>query len=170
MSNPFSSPASDSGAHDTDDAPLADLGSRFFAKLIDNALVFIPIVLAGVLSVPFAGEPGEDPPPAVLLFMGLALLVVFVLQIYQWIQIASVGQSIGKSLLGIKIVKVDGSPVDFISGVLIRIWVPNFAMGVLNQCCMGWVIVLADAIPALQPDRRAIHDHLAGTKVVVATD
>lgn len=163
VSDPFA-PPSDA----TDDAPLADLGSRFVAKLIDGAIAMIPLVIAGVLIVPFVGEPGDDPPPIAMIIMLLGLCVVFAIQIYQWVQISSTGQSIGKGLVGIRIVKVDGSPVDFISGVIIRMWVPNAVAGLLNQCCLGWIVWIADVIPALQPDRRTIHDHLAGTKVIVA--
>ena len=47
------------------------------------------------------------------------------LSICQWTLIARTGQSLAKRWLGIRIVKVDGSPVNFASGVALRVWIPQ---------------------------------------------
>jgi uncharacterized RDD family membrane protein YckC len=49
---------------------------------------------------------------------GIAWLGVLLLQAYL---VTTTGQSIAKRWFRIKIVKVDGSPVNFVSGVLLRI-------------------------------------------------
>jgi uncharacterized RDD family membrane protein YckC len=90
--------------------------------------------------------------------------------IWQWVSITNSGQSFGKRLVGIRIVRTDGSPVDFVRGVVLRMWVISFVTGVANQCCLGWLVFLADILPIFGQERRCLHDQIADTKVVVATD
>jgi uncharacterized RDD family membrane protein YckC len=170
MSTPFDSPQSAALSY-ADDLVLADLGSRFGAKLLDGlvaALPFLPAVLAiwGYQAV--YGDMPEDPPPVILAITALGMVGVLGVGVYQWIAISRTGQSIGKKYLGIRIVRLDGSPVDFVSGVILRSWILGFATGVLNQCCLGWIVTLVDVVMIFGEERRCLHDVLAGTKVVVA--
>jgi hypothetical protein len=56
---------------------------------------------------------------------GSALIVVLsiaALWAYQWYLLSTTGQTLGKRWSGIRIVKVDGSPLTFVSAVLVRSW------------------------------------------------
>jgi uncharacterized RDD family membrane protein YckC len=66
--------------------------------------------------------------------------------------------------MGIKIVKMDGSPCGFVSGVLLREIVLSGA-GFIPF--IGKVIGLVDAVMIFGDQRRCLHDQLAGTKVVL---
>ena len=170
--NPYEAPAHDEprgrAAHD---APLAPLGLRFAGAVVDILILgscFIPGVLAVVLLPETLDEWGDpEPHPAALAVIGLGLLAVFGVSIYQWVLISTTGQSLGKKAVGTRIVKLNGEPVDFVSGVLLRVWILNFVTGILNQCCLGWIVTLVDCLFIFQPDRRCLHDHLAGTKVIL---
>ena len=82
--------------------------------------------------------------------------------------IATQARTFGKRMTGIRIVQLDGTPVDFVRGIILRLWVLGFVAGIANQCCLGWVVFLIDVLPIFGQDRRCLHDHIAGTKVVVA--
>jgi len=83
--------------------------------------------------------------------------------IYQWVLISRTGQSLGKKWTGIRIELVDGNRIGFASGVVLRNWVPKL-MGVLPY--LGFLFQLADILFIFRQDRRCIHDHIAGTRVV----
>ena len=103
------------------------------------------------------------------------------------------GQSIGKLLLGARVVRTDGSAVDFLRGVLLRSWtlgaLPLVAAGIFAARseagysartffeAIPTVPVLGVGLVALgigtmsfatAKDRRGVHDRIAGTKVVAA--
>lgn len=137
--------------------PLASPGTRLGAHLLDGFLYFG----ASLLAVP-AVAVSED------LAGGVATLAMLALAIYQWYLLSTTGQSLAKKWLGIRIVKVDGSPVDFVSAVLLRSWV-YWALVVFGSVIViGSVLPLVDALMIFGDERRCLRDHLAGTKVVQA--
>ncbi|HHH31238.1 MAG TPA: RDD family protein [Polyangiaceae bacterium] len=103
------------------------------------------------------------------------------------------GQSIGKLLLGARVVRTDDRPVDFLRGVLLRTWTlgalplvaaaifaarseagysaRTFFEAIVTVPVFG-VTLLALGIGtvsvAMAKDRRGLHDRIAGTKVVAA--
>jgi uncharacterized RDD family membrane protein YckC len=94
------------------------------------------------------------------LFSGIAWLGLLLLQAYL---VTRRGQSLAKGWLGIKIVKLDGSPVNFVSGVLLRHWL-FFALQYVPK--IGVVLSVADPLLIFRSDRRCAHDLIAGTKVI----
>ena len=169
MSNPFDAPVGGS-APGRDDGSMAGLGQRFAAKLIDgfaSVLAMAPGLVFVTLDP--ASADGGDPGPlgmiGVLLFLVGALAVAG----YQWYLTSTQGRTIGKGLIGIHMRKVDGSPVDFVSGVVLRSWIVGFAGGMANAIScglLGWVVPLVDAVVIFGAERRCIHDMLAGTVVL----
>ncbi len=114
------------------------------------------------------------------------LVGLFVLQAYM---AATRGQSIGKRLWGMRVVRVDGTPVRFWRGLLLRSWllglVPLVVAGVLARpfgarefflAIPRWptlavaaaVVALAAGTLAMSREQRGVHDWVAGTKVVGA--
>jgi uncharacterized RDD family membrane protein YckC len=91
---------------------------------------------------------------------GVAYLALVGLQAYL---IATTGQSIGKRWFKIKIVKLDGSQVNFVTGVLVRQWLITLLQYIPG---IGSVTSLIDVLFIFRADRRCIHDFLAGTKVI----
>lgn len=137
--------------------PLAGLGARFAGALVDG-LAMMALAIPGFIMLASAnGSPDEA---VMLLGIGAPILVV---TIVQWYLIATSGQSIGKKLLGTKIIKMDGSDVDFVSGVILRSWVT----GALAQIPIaGGIIGLVDALMIFGDERRTLHDRIAGTQVI----
>ena len=78
------------------------------------------------------------------------------------------GQTLGKRLTGIRVVARDGSPVTLRSALL-REALARY----LLFCCLGllllWLPLALDYLwPAWDPERLALHDHIASTRVVRA--
>lgn len=130
----------------------ASIGARFAAKSIEFVL-FIIITVAAIIPGAISDDSNQ-----MLMNMLIAWLGWF---IYVAIHLSMKGQTIGKWLLGIKIVRVDsGAEGGFIHNVLLRV--------VANQV-IGWLIPLYSIVDILfifSGDARCIHDKIAGTRVI----
>lgn len=149
---------------------LADRGTRLGAVLIDGLLTVAAALPAGAVLFFMVGmnRGSFDRGDAELLVygsMGVMGLMVLAFMIYQWYLIATTGQSLAKKWLGIKIVRVDGSPVGFVNGVILRSWVTG---ALSNIPVLGPIVGLVDALMIFGEERRCLHDHIAGTRVIVA--
>ena len=122
--------------------PLAERGTRLLAALIDSAALITIIALAAASG-----------PTAVL----LSMLTYILLQGYL---LSVEGQTIGKSLMKIKIVREeDGSNPGFYHAVFLRYFLPMLMS-------MVPLLGLIDILYIFREDRRCIHDHLADTIVI----
>ena len=75
------------------------------------------------------------------------------------------GQSVGKRLLGIKIVRTDGARAGLGRIFSLRILVPNV---IYMVPILGALFALVDALFIFRDDRRCIHDLMADTQVIAA--
>ena len=122
---------------------LAGLGSRLMAAVIDSAAV-VAIYLVGLLM---------DAPT-------LLILGVVGIGIYQMYLLTTLGQTIGKKVLNIRIVKIDtGENGGFMTNVGMRL-VLNGLLGFIP------LYALVDVLFIFRADRRCIHDMIAGTRVI----
>ncbi|MFV8752136.1 RDD family protein [Nannocystaceae bacterium ST9] len=131
---------------------LAERGTRLGAVIVDNML-YAGAIFVGALPASVMGEEA-----AII----AGVLAVLALAVYQWVLVANTGQSLAKRWFGIRIVKLDGSLPGFVHGVLLRSWVTGLITSLIS------ILGLVDALLIFGDDRRCLHDHLAGTKVVVA--
>ena len=60
-------------------------------------------------------------------------------------------------------IKVDGQDVNFVSGVVMRSWVPGFISAIPLVGMLFWLI---DPLVIFGEERRCVHDVMAGTKVI----
>jgi uncharacterized RDD family membrane protein YckC len=168
-------------------AQLAERGTRLLAATIDElillgislpmALGAIPALIAAFgetdvqaldsdsLSATFAGLPTAQlvhtllsSPGTILTAIGLVAWCV----ITTWL-VATNGQSIGKRLVGIKIVRTDGSRAS-----LARIFLLRNAVNALPNLLpyVGWLYQLIDPLLIYQASRQCVHDKIADTIVV----
>jgi uncharacterized RDD family membrane protein YckC len=180
--NPYAPPSPDfqpMGAPiDPGELVLADRAVRLGAYLLDGLLTFLTLLPAlgffvysgftAEMSKHRSGSSGIGSLDSAELAMFGVLSMVLMLPLigYQWYLIAKTGQTLGKKWTGIRIVKMDGSPVDFVSGVILRNWVMRAAGFVpYLGSCVGLVDIL---MIFFNDEKRCVHDFIAGTKVVVA--
>ena len=129
---------------------LAKIQSRLGASLIDCLVIFLPIIVVMPFENTILGP----------ILQGIAGLVFFGIAIFQVVLLSKHGQTIGKKLLNIKIVKRDTRENGgFVTNVVLR--------GVVN----GLISIiplypLIDILLIFSEERRCIHDRIAGTIVV----
>jgi uncharacterized RDD family membrane protein YckC len=155
---------------------LADRGARLLAASIDELIVlgaFLPMLFGAVPTLVNLASGSVDPLAldtgdivgAMLRGPGITITVVALLLwcgITAWL-VASNGQSIGKRLVGIKVVRSDGSRASFARIFLLR----NVVNGLPNLLpYVGWLYQLADPLLIYQDSRRCLHDMIADTTVV----
>jgi uncharacterized RDD family membrane protein YckC len=136
----------------------ATRGSRFTANLVDNFfVVLLPLVavIVGSVVIPKGSEQG------IFLMLGAFLAggVACVAQIFAQV---SWGQSVGKRILGIKVVRMNGEPIELWRILVLR----NLVVQLGAQLC--GVLGLVDALMIFGDQQRCLHDYLADSMVIVA--
>jgi uncharacterized RDD family membrane protein YckC len=128
---------------------------RLAAAIIDNALLYLPFVfLYSFLISSFDSDIGK--------FIALLLAVIimeFAIVGFNIYFLVKNGQTIGKKLLHIKIVNLDGSKTSFSTLIFLR----GLLTGILAVVPLFSIV---DACFIFREDRRTLHDMIAGTIVV----
>ena len=173
MTNPYAPPTA--AVRDIVDPSIrsvpAERSTRLGAAILDSIIfmlmVYTPLLLGGV----FAGltampeNPSEETVAAAgtaMVVSGLFTLVGFVV----WATITILymrrtGQSIGKKVCGIKVVRSDGSPVSLSR----LIWLRNVVNWIISIVPLYGLI---DTLFIFGESRQCLHDKLADTIVVKA--
>lgn len=142
---------------------------RMLAALVDTVLVAgvatgVTVGAALILNIPLPGA-RELGPDFVLagvldrnpLALGAAGLFVGIGALYQIYLGGIVGQTVGKRLLGLRVISIRGGSPGPARGIL------RFVLLALSvmPAGLGWLWCLFDR------EHRALHDHLCGTHVIV---
>lgn len=164
----------------------ADRGSRLMARIIDwiiDIIASIPglIVLwpqaMELVKLIMASARGEQPDvgqldvPRFILGFALLLLCALLVTVIQAWMLSVRGQSIGKRIVGLRVVKADGSAAGFVNGWLMRELLIT-AIGIAASMVPFLGIVLRPAFHLVdwcmifRDDERCLHDQIAATKVV----
>lgn len=147
---------------------LASLGQRLGAALLDGLIAFvvvgIPYVVAGVSMATAEHNHDTGMPPGAVGGFAVAGVAFLGLMIYNLVLLTKQGQTIGKKLLGIRIVShPDGQRAGFVKAVLLR----GFVNGIIGAIpLLGLLYSLTDICFIFREDRRCIHDLIASTQVV----
>ena len=143
---------------------------RFLARIIDGillgvagAVVRVPLTLLGIGAVGFS-IPSDSSEimaalPAILQLVILSTTIQLAMHVaYEVYFVSTRGATPGKIALGIKIVRADGSavPVDLAFGRYFAQWLSVFTF------MIGYIIAGFDE------EKRSLHDHICGTRVVYA--
>ena len=146
-------------------AELADRGLRLAAVLLDS-IVFGVMIYLPLFIMAFAADTAgqtEGGGSETLVIVGGSLMLVGAVA-WAWLTIRYVvanGQSIGKKMVGIKVVRTDGTPAS-----LGRIfWLRNVVNGLVSIIPL---YALIDALFIFGESRRCLHDKIADTIVVKA--
>jgi uncharacterized RDD family membrane protein YckC len=142
--------------------PLSSRWHRLLASLVDTI-----ILMAVVLPLEWlAGSFGRMQNSALLdpetILWSAASFGIWVL--INWTPLLD-GQTIGKRVLKIKVVRKDGSPCDRKHNILWRM-LPIQAVVLIPL--IGVLVALADCFSIFRSSRYTLHDDVAGTKVVDA--
>lgn len=137
---------------------------RLWAVIIDG-LIFFPLAL-GMGAAAYMMKIGSLSSGVGLMVsaaLGLGMLGLAGYQIYL---LSAAGQTIGKRQMGLRIVRVkDLANGGFVTNVLMR-GVVRAIIGMIP--IVGTIFVFADPLCIFRADRRCLHDHIAGTCVIIA--
>jgi uncharacterized RDD family membrane protein YckC len=137
---------------------LAERGTRLVAVFVDQAALSLPFILFMFTGLLMSGSGFKS----VASLIGLGLLGSLGVAGYQLYLLATVGQSLGKRMMGIKVVRTDGTPVDLARLIFLRNVVP-----VIIGMCTWNLFSLVDTLCIFTEQRRCLHDHIADTQVIV---
>jgi len=162
---------------------LASLGQRFGAKMIDWLLLLLPVyvLLIAIMDATFEAKilALREDPTAMMEALKMQITqsleagnqtvlamygVIIALMIANVVLLTLRGQSIGKLLTGIQIVRAqDQLRAGFVKAVMLR-W---FLFAVINSIqFIGLPLMLGDFLLIFRSDRRCLHDLVADTVVV----
>ena len=132
---------------------LATWGQRALGYLVDAgfsvAIIIVGFILGAILGVVSSS--------LTLLVMFVAYIAAFAYWIIQLIRQGNTGQTIGKKIIGLKLLKEEtGQPVG--TGLSIGRWFAHIVDSI--TCYIGWLLPLWDA------KHQTIADKLVGTVVV----
>ncbi|ELB87706.1 RDD domain containing protein [Rhodococcus wratislaviensis IFP 2016] len=138
----------------------AELGMRIAARLLDFLFAGIIMVAVNLAIVGVGLVAGL--PDGLLSIALLANMIVLPLT-YEWVQLALWGATLGKRVLGLKVVRTDGTPLSWpvaagralLNAPYVSSWLILMVLPLANFICM-----LADS-----PERRGLHSR--ATKTVV---
>ena len=139
---------------------MASIGKRFGALMIDSVLVnvvAIPVMFGGVGAMVASsdGRQTSEDTAALIMFGLMGIIGIWVLFYMTWF-VGRFGATPGKMLLGIKIVRSDGSPVSYLRAFA-RFWAHQLSGSIMY---IGYIMALFDE------QKRGLHDHICDTRVI----
>ena len=141
------------------DNELAGRGARFFASLIDGLITLAVMWVASIVTPwsPFRQHALLSPAPV------NAIIVFAIFVVLQGYLLTTRGQTIGKTMLGLRIVRADGTQASFGRLVLLR-----YGVGALLHVVpgIGQIYGIVDALLIFRLSRKCLHDNIADTIVV----
>lgn len=159
---------------DTVEVELAGAWERVGAHLLNNVFTFIAAVPIGI-----GAAMSKDAHNLSGVFW-LSILVFIAYGVYQVWLMSTTGQSLGKKLLGLRVVKTTGEEVGFVNVVLLREVVYGLGVGVLTSVfsfmgdagnAIGTLVSLGIGIANIvmlfsHSERRVLWDMVADTVVI----
>jgi len=141
---------------------LASIGQRFAARLIDGLIFLVPYL---ALTVPLVEE-NTDGDLTLPMWTTWAMLAASA--IYEVILVAVRGQTIGKAVMKVRVVRADGTgQLPSLGASAIRFLLPAVVAGIpVVTLQVASLLIYAWAI--WDPNRQGLHDKAAGTVVVRA--
>jgi len=136
----------------------AGFGARFVAYLIDNILLSVVGCVIGFVFGLAAGLSSGMDSQSVATGVQLVAnaLGMLVSAAYFTFMIGAKGQTVGKMVMGLKVLRADGGEVGF--GLAFLRWIGYLISSVI--CLIGFIMA------GFRDDRKALHDLIFSTQVV----
>lgn len=162
MNNVYKPPESDLMPELTENNRLASRSKRLWASMIDGLIIMLIAMPIMYYTGGFEGiADGKQPTLEYNLMMGLVGMISFIL--FNAKLLIQNGQTIGKKLLGIKIVNLNGDVPSLKKHLLVR-YAVYFLPGQVPT--IGPLFSTINILFIFGKQKRCVHDLVAGTKVV----
>jgi len=166
QANPYAPPKAFVQDVAEDNAPVQPAGRllRLGAVLLDSLIpiipVYAPLLLSGIIDIENRRLNYGAVPVLAWVWAALAFAAWIALTIYF---VVKNSQTVGKKLLGIKVVRKDGSRI----GIGRLFWMRN-VLANLPAIILGGLWTIIDSLTIFGEQRQCIHDKIADTIVVTA--
>ena len=160
--NPYAAPEADVTVDTSGD--LASRGARLGGAILDGliamAVIWPTMYLAGIFDAAVSGtmSTGQSLAIVVIGFGGFLVLNGYLL--------AKHGQTIGKKIVGTRIVSVENNQILPFGKLLLLRYVPVWVVSYIPV--IGAIAGLVNPLFIFREDRRCVHDLIAGTRVINA--
>ncbi len=165
--NPYAPPQADlTPEFGPNEKPLASIWMRLVSQIVDGIIAAVILVTLQYLTGSFGRIQAAAAEGNIIVlesFLWIPVQIAVMLGI-NWNFLLQ-GQTIGKKLLKMRIVRKDGSPIDR-TRIITHRFLPVAL--VANVPVIGSFAVLVDALCIFRGGRNTLHDDIADTKVVVA--
>lgn len=149
----------------------AGRAQRLLAVIIDSMVIGIPAIMLAIALPAYqayllrAGGEAPDIDSILVVVMIVLGILVLAYAAYQLYWLWKNGQTLGKKIMKIKIVRGDGSRASFPRLFFVRALVPGL-VGAIPL--VGMLFSLTDALFIFGEPQRCVHDYLADTIVINA--
>jgi uncharacterized RDD family membrane protein YckC len=155
---------------------LAPWGRRAVAYILDGIIVGVITALIIVLitgaagGVGFLGGDATGYGALVVGFLFSTLIATAVALLYSPIwMVRTNGQTLGKQLMGIRVIRPDGRPIEFLYALVREVVVKTFLFAGLGGSITFGLVWLLDCLwPLWDDENRALHDMIVNSRVVRA--
>ncbi len=178
--NPYEAPKSDIGFFDQIDAQnlsqkYASRGSRFGAAILDTIFLIIPLFILffafGLVDFLATGDTDSTFLDLMFdtqsnLFMEMFISLAFAFGLFVLVQgyfIYTSSQTLGKKILGMKVVDLEGKPVSGNHYLFLR-YLPMTTASYLPL--IGGIIAIINCLMIFRADHNCLHDDIAKTRVI----
>jgi uncharacterized RDD family membrane protein YckC len=147
--------------------PLASWGTRLGAAVIDFLILLVPVIALVVIVVAVAvGDDTAGWVTGVVSFLAYAVVALFYAPVLMAREGAHNGQTWGKQLFRIRVVRTSGAPMDFTWSACREAGVKGLALGFASTFIPLIPYLLDFLWPLWDDQNRALHDMVVSTHVV----
>ena len=159
--NPYAAPFSRLEDTNTQVLHLATRLSRLGAYLLDMMSIALVAIIAAIV-LPAVSKSNETAGNVAIALIGIGVLIIAAIQI---VFLHKYGQTIGKRLVGIKVVQTDGSRCELWRFFVLRYFVPGL-LGAIPL--IGPLVTIIGLLLIFGEQQRCLHDLTANTIVIQA--
>lgn len=163
-SNPYQASSTTLSAADIPEE-LASRSNRLAAAIVDGIIMMLVLLVPLTVTLGGFAAYSLKVQSSFLFHVAVTVLGYVVFLLINGYFLAQSGQSIGKKLVKIKIVRTDGSPATLQQIAIRRLGPVQFAQLVP---VLGMIFGLVDVLCIFRESRLCIHDQIADTKVINA--
>ena len=162
--NVYEAPKAELIETSSNEGALASRWNRLWASMLDSLMIMAVTIPTMYFTGGFDGI-SEGLSPSISYSLAVSFLAISVFAIINGKLLMNNGQTIGKKLLGIKIVDLEGN-LPTVKKQLLTRYATYMIPGQIP--IVGQFFVLFNILFIFGKQKRCIHDYIAGTKVVVS--
>jgi len=169
--NPYAAPKADLSVNkesELNQIAMAERGTRLGAAILDALILLVPSILLGLGFYFSVGYEFWVPHPGIsgiILTIVTTVIAAIIDLAINGVLLYRYGQTVGKKICKIKIVKENGQLPSLLDSFIKR----RFAFTLMGQIpFVGGLIGITDVLFIFRKNNRCLHDYVAGTIVIKA--